>query len=105
MRKLGFSLVELLVVIVIISIVTFLSVRFFYTQKKCENIYVYKNNRFVLDKNYTFQTKNGFYNSAIIKCNGRIFVIKPLFKKEVSTLKEAKEIFYNTSYAPKKGYY
>jgi prepilin-type N-terminal cleavage/methylation domain-containing protein len=151
MSKLAFTLLELIIVVIIIGIVSFLVIKFpknnslssltpfglrnyFYPtgklvvfedginitdKNKSVNlkltlpvVYVYEDNEWKI-KNFNkfnnkevvfeYEIKNGVQKPFILKCDEGIYVFKPLFVYKVSSLQEAKDLYFNKQYALEKG--
>jgi hypothetical protein len=110
MQKVAFSLIELIIVVVLMGVISFLAIgTFSYKQHTsledltqfrdievnlsnfCEQFVVYSYKK--IEKS-TYIRKNGIGESFILDCDGEIFLFKPFSIKKYNTLQEARSRLY-----------
>jgi prepilin-type N-terminal cleavage/methylation domain-containing protein len=124
MSKIGFSLIELILVIVLMGVVSFLSVSLpsatknlksleNLTQYKnieinlsnfCENFTIYQyDGNFKDSEKINYIRKNGIGETFILECNSKFYIFKPFKIEKVSSFEDGKDKFLNNLYSPDKG--
>ena len=123
MSKIAFSLIELILVIVLMGIISFLTIKLpSYSNNKPKITqlrdflspdgnttlrcikYIYNGN-FIKSNNTDYYVKNGIGDSFILKCDDEYYVFKPFKITKYHSFQEAKNNFLNTKYLPKKGFF
>ena len=127
MSKLSFSLIELILVVVLMGVISFLAVSLpkYHSDNSLENIRekLYPNGEVILscldgeifyifdnfephqiDK-IKYSVHKGVGDSFILYCNNNYYVFKPFKITKVSNFNKAKQLFLNKEYLDEKVFY